>query len=112
MSELTKRLGRAGIELGLRVEIEPRVALSDGRVLLAAAHFPDLGTPRGMFVFPWEQVDDETARALHRDGQPASLIGEPLEGEEFSIDDYVEMFREWGWSATDRDQPAWMSEDG
>lgn len=111
MSELAKRLARASAELGLRIDIQPAVSLPDGRTLIAAAHFPDLGTPHGIFVIPWERVDVETARKLHQAGVAVSLIDEPPLDEPFDIDDFVEMFREWGWTAADQDRPSWMIDD-
>lgn len=111
MSKLAEWMSRAALELGLRVHIQPTVTLSDGRHVQMTAHFPDLGTPDGIYVAMWEQVDVESQRQLHQNGIPVSLIGEPTERDTFQLDDYVEMFREWGWTATEREPPAWIGDD-
>lgn len=102
---------KAAVELGLRVAFDLAITLPDGRRVPAAAYFPDLGTPGGMYVVAWEGVDVEVQRQLQRSGAAAALIPEPSDREPFELDNFVEMFREWGWSATDRDEPSWMTTD-
>ena len=100
-------LVRATDELGIHVEIGYTVTLSDGRMLRSQALLPDLGNPLGMLVF-CDAVDGNAGRDLVSQGYGYTSFMEPSPDESFDIDNYAEMFAEWGWASKEENKPRWM----
>jgi hypothetical protein len=55
----------------------------------------------------YDEVRD-SAQALLDMGYGYSVIDEPLPDEEFYLESFQEMFRDWGWSGKSGGKPAWM----
>jgi hypothetical protein len=110
MNDMPKYLVRAAEELGLRITVAHVVTLSGGRPLHSEAYFPDLGNPRGTLVFrPTGDLDNSARQELKAQGYGISTFSEPLPSETFEIENYAEMFSEWGWSGEMNQRPSWMA---
>ena len=107
MSKLGHSLARAAAELGLRIEVNKPVRLPSGEGFTADAFFPDLSTPTGVFVFD-SRRGIANMEKLHDADVPASFFSEPGEREVYNVQDYMEMFNEWGWTGPVADRPSWM----
>lgn len=109
MSALQDQLTRAAVELGLSIELDHRVMLTDRSELVSVVWFPDLGAPKGTLVFQ-RSLPASHVHALQQTGYTVSIIAEPPDLEPFDLDSFAEMFAEWGWTGKAADRPAWMSD--
>ncbi|TFW35833.1 hypothetical protein [Massilia horti] len=111
MNQMQNWLAKAAVELGLRIVIGYVLKLPDGREIPAQALLPDLGGNLGTLVFDSAGgLDAGTRRALASQGFSISAFSEPLPNEEFNVENYAEMFAEWGWASNDITKPIWMNE--
>jgi hypothetical protein len=109
MNKMQETLARAAKELRIRAEIDYVVTLSDGRSLRSQALFPDLGNLLGTLVFcTQDNVEPSAKRDLVSQGYGVSAFSAPLPDEIFEIENYAEMFSEWGWAGSSNDKPKWM----
>lgn len=109
MNRMQEWLARAAEDLGVCMLISYVVTLSDGRKLTSQALFPDFGNTFGTLVFQSQDAIDASARRdLMTQGYGISTFSEPLPNEEFDIDNYREMFSEWGWTSAEAKKPEWM----
>lgn len=110
MNLMQKYLERAAKELGICIEIGRKITLSDGRALTPQALFPDLGSELGTLVFRWEDdLDAETRHELVSKGYGVSTFSEPSSAEAFDVNNYAEIFSEWGWVGASNMKPKWMT---
>ena len=112
MSTIGERLHRAAEELQLQIQLEPWIRFSRGKGARAHALLPQLGGPGGTAVFSLGRTKDLLGHNPE-DGVALSFLSEPHPSEDFNIDDWVELFRDWGWNGSAESAPAWMesSED-
>jgi hypothetical protein len=108
MMNLTESLSKACSALGLRIELGFRFSVPSGRELLAVARIADLGAPNGMLVFLSYDEIQEWTPALLKAGYGYSVMDEPRVDEEFDLESYQDMFRDWGWSGELRARPNWI----
>lgn len=109
INRMQQWLVRAADELGIRIVVGYVVLLPDGVAFTTQALFPDLGGALGMLVLnSADKVDAQTRRALVDQGFSISAFAEPLPSEVFDVNNYAEMFAEWGWSSEDKMKPTWM----
>ncbi len=110
MNRMQHFLKRAGEELSLSVTMGPTMTLSDGIELNFEAWFPDLSGPKGILI--WNSDNGSLDRMFLREltvlGYGVSQFGRPLEKEVFDLENYVEMFQEWGWSGKASQRPSWI----
>lgn len=109
MSRLAEHLLRAAVELGLRVESGNPLFLKDGTAFTADAFFRDLATEKGIYVVGAAIQPEAMAGLLEK--YPVAFLSEPRPDEEYSIDEYVHLFREWGWARESVLPPEWMREE-
>jgi hypothetical protein len=107
MNRMQKWLERAAEELGVRIFVGYNAQLPDGNSIQTQALFPDFGGALGMIVIS-ETVDASILRHWVMQGFAISTFSEPLPNEEFDLDNYSEMFSEWGWTSYEGSKPAWM----
>lgn len=107
MNRMQEWLVRAAEELGVRIFVGYSAKLPDGNSIQTQALFPDLGGPLGTIVIS-EETDASILRHWVRQGFAYSIFSEPLPNEKFDLDNYSEMFSEWGWSSDEGSKPAWM----
>jgi hypothetical protein len=108
MTQLTEWIWKACAALGLRAELNFRLLLSNGQEITTVARIADVGAPNGMLLFrSYDEVCNFT-QALSKEGYGYSVIDEPRPGEEFDLESYEEMFRDWGWSGQLGIKPDWM----
>jgi hypothetical protein len=102
-----ERFWRACAELGLRAELGFTVTLP-GAVLYPFARICDLGAPKGMLLFTSSSEMKGQGEALVERGYGYSVLSEPRDDEEFDIDTFQEVFRDWGWSGEPDNAPSWI----
>ena len=103
-----KELVRAAENLGLEVIAPYTFELPSGLQLNADALFPELGAPKGTIVVALRKAAPSVAHELHAIGYTMSSMSEPIKGQDFDLDSYREMFKEWGWSSEARERPSWL----
>lgn len=96
MNRMQQSLKRAADELGVRILVGYRAKLPDGNLISTQALFPDLGGPLGTIVMSSDETETATLRYLRAQGFAISTFAVPLPNEEFDLDNYSEMFSEWG----------------
>jgi hypothetical protein len=70
--------------------------------------FFDLGAPNGMLLFASSSEFLGKGQELVEQGFGYSVLDEPRDDEEFDIDRFREMFRDWGWSGERNQAPSWI----
>ena len=108
MIRLRALLTRAAVDLGLRVETDRALTLANGKRMVAEAYFPDLGTPHGMLVFALDHPTPVVEEVIGRGG--ASFVATPRAEDAYDVDDFVAMFRDWGWAGDELRRPEWMDD--
>lgn len=84
------------------------LTLPDGTVLTPFARMCDLGAPKGMLLFTSFSEIRDYYESLLEQGFGFSVLTEPPPNEEFDIDTYREVFRDWGWSGEEDQAPSWL----
>ena len=110
MNKMQEHLKMAADQLGLRVIIGPIIKFKSGKKIAFEAYFPDLSNKRGIYVVQFSdayKLDKFDRDELLKSGVGLSTFDCPEENEEFCVESYVEMFREWGWSGNVSDKPEW-----
>lgn len=108
MNKLQEFLRRAGTDLGIQVIAPFELTLGNGRKLLVEALLPELGASKGMIVVRMYDDLREISDELVRLGYGYSVLDEPLPNEDYDVETYVELFRDWGWGAENERRPGWM----
>lgn len=108
MSPLAQGIWRACADLGLTVELRVHLALNGDQGVNAVARIADLGAPNGMLVFAsYDEVRSLKDKLLDA-GYGFSVLDEPNPGEEYDIESFKAMFRDWGWAGPLGKKPTWM----
>ncbi len=89
-------------ELKLQI-ITPFKIISNGKELCALALVEELGAPKGMIVVDKFEKLDGLVDELLANGYGFSTLSP-----RYSLDYYIEMFRDWGWSREDKAPPDWI----
>jgi hypothetical protein len=112
MNALQQYFARGAVELGLRIEVDYAVTLSDGRILRSEVLFPDLGNYSGTLVFTVENQPDRNARAelLKRQYATSVMSGVMSKQVSFDIESLKQTFSDWGWAGDPALTPAWLKE--
>ena len=108
MNKLQAYLVRAGNELGIQVIAPFELKLESGARLCAEALLPQLGAPKGTVVIQSYDEIRHIADELKKLGYTFSSFGEPLPNEDYDVEGYMEMFRDWGWASDEERKPDWM----
>jgi hypothetical protein len=108
MTRLQSELEKVCGELGLRIVIPFKLALSEGREILAKALIPHLGAANGtMIVTDFSDLEGKEDELLAL-GYTASVLTEPFNDRGYELDDCIDMFSEWGWAAKEEPKPNWL----
>jgi hypothetical protein len=107
VNRLQEYLLRAGRELGIRVIVPFELELDSG-TLSADALLPDLGNPKGTIVSHTYEDLHPFGNELGKLGYGVSVYGVPPPTEEYDVESYKEMFKEWGWASDEKRRPEWM----
>jgi hypothetical protein len=107
MSRLEQWLQLACSQLGLNIDLNFVAAMPDGRVISTIARIQDLGAPNGMLVFRSYSVIAGISNLILSAGYGYTVLDEPTPSEVFDIDEYKEMFLDWGWSGDISGKPNW-----
>jgi hypothetical protein len=114
MNRMQEYLVRAAKILSMKITIDPSFRLSNGKLLFFDALLHNLSNRNGIFVWNSDhniQLESEAREELNRSGFGVSEFGGPSKSEMFDIDNYIEMFSEWGWSGEADERPAWMLDE-
>jgi len=108
-SRLALRWREAARLLGIDIVAPFSVSLPSSPPINAAVLVKGFGGPNGMLlVTDYAQVRHQR-NALQMAGFGFSVLEEPTEEEPFVLEEFIDMLRDWGWSAAEKDEPAWMS---
>ena len=110
MNRMQEWLARAAKGIGVSLIVGYVARRPDGTSCQTQALVPDLGGTLATIVLDSESQSDALIRRhLFEQGFSVSTFAEPLPNEEFDLDDYAEMFSEWGWAGDQTLKPEWMS---
>jgi len=107
-SRLASVWRRAAHLLGIEVVAPFVITLPSGAQLGAAVLVKRFGAPNGMLLMTDYTKVRHELNALEEAGFGFSVLEEPAEDEQFVLDEFVQMLRDWGWNGTKDDEPAWM----
>ena len=111
-SRLRVHWQKAAEDLGLHVRLPFELVLGPGVRIRVPILIRDFGGPKGMLIIPdavhGESVKDEWLEEAVRAGYGFSVMSEPLAGERYDRDGYIEVLADWGWYGPERDKPAWL----
>ena len=108
MSGIAQELWRACAELGLRVDLGFCVSIPGIPEVVTIARVADLGAPNGMLVVRSYADIAAIKEVLLDAGYGFSVLDEPNPGEEFDLESFKSMFRDWGWSGDLAKKPTWL----
>ena len=102
---------KAAIDLGLQLDVPFSFLLPSGRRLEALLLVKQFGAERGMLIFgSFDDVVDYM-NEISDLGYGFAVLGEPMEGEEYNLREYIELLMDWGWSDDDQLKPSWLYTD-
>jgi hypothetical protein len=107
-SELANSIERACNELGLRADIGFDVPLNSGNTIRAKVRVRDLGAPQGMLIVSEFKIIKPFRDELTSAGFGYSTIDEPRRPEDFTVESWKHIFRDWGWSGPASLRPEWF----
>lgn len=108
-NQMQEWLERAARKLGVKVLVGYIVKMPGGRNVTSQALFPNFGGEAGMLVFDsGDAIDGDIRRELITRGYSSSTFSAPLPNEAFDLNDYIDMFKDWGWVGGDHGKPTWM----
>ena len=108
MNSLIQVLARACEELGLQIEFDFTLMLTDRSRIVALSHIPLLGAPSGMLIFrTYDEVQSHAEELIHA-GYGYTVLDEPRPDECFDLESFKEMFIDWGWCGDAGSKPSWM----
>ena len=112
MTPLQKYLLQGTAELKIRLSIEPRIILPDGKNLNVEAHFPDFGFAKGTLIFEIHSPPERDARQmLLAKNYSISTLSAPEPEMEFDRDSFVKMLSDWTWNGPDDESPVCLLRD-
>ena len=105
IAKLDSWLLRACDALGLRADVPFVVTIGSGHHIQCVARIRDIGAGNGMLVVRRYEDVRPHAEQLAKAGFGYSVLDEPAEAEVFDLDTFQEMFRDWGWSGSEKGRP-------
>jgi hypothetical protein len=108
MSRLAMEIWRACADLGLTVDLGYVLALNGEQGIKAVARITNVGAPNGMLIFSsYDEVRGQKDKLLDA-GYGFSVLDEPESSEEYDVESFKSIFRDWGWAGPIGKKPAWM----
>jgi hypothetical protein len=105
MTTLETWLLRACDALGLKADLSFTVRMGSSADIRCVARIQNLGAENGMLVVHCYEDVRPYVDQLAKAGYGYSVLDEPREDEVFDLDSFQEMFRDWGWSGSEKDRP-------
>ncbi len=111
-SRLAQRWMAIANALDLRVIAPASILLPSGQRVDADALLPGFGGPRGMLLVTDDELVWTHRVAIVGAGYGFSVLSDPGPRADVlpSLDDVIDMLRDWGWEGDPGDEPAWMRE--
>ena len=108
ISLLADSIERACNELGLQSDIGFEVKLDGGHTIRTKARVRDFGAPQGMLIVSEFKIIKLFRDELTSAGFGYSTIDEPQRPEDFTVESWKHIFRDWGWSGPELLCPEWL----
>ncbi len=96
---------KASKELKFELEVPFSLQLSSNHELEALFLVRKFGAHNGMLVLSKNEKIEPYIDEVISLGYGYSVLSEPFENEDFSVDDYAELLEDWGWSGEEKDKP-------
>jgi hypothetical protein len=97
MTPLQEQLTRACEALGLTWDLNYTATLSSGSQIRAEVRIKGLGADKGMLIVTDYDDIRDIEQELVGGGYGYSVLSELSPDEDFDLQDYREMFEDWGW---------------
>jgi hypothetical protein len=108
-SRLVEAWRKAAHILGCEIVSPYVVELPSGARVDAPVLVKGFGALNGMLVVTdYAQVRSELA-ALDAAGYGFSVLEEPDATDQFDVDEYADLLRDWGWAGKEEEEPSWLS---
>ena len=102
----------AAEDLGFHVRFAFELDLGAGVRMHIPVHLRGFGGPKGMLIIRdaeyGKSIKDEWLEEAVQAGYGFSVMSEPVAGEEYDRDVFIEVLRDWGWYGPESDKPAWL----
>ena len=98
MTKLQQWLSTACQAVGLPIDLAFVASLESGHEVHCVARIHGLGAPNGMLIVSNFDAVRSHLRDLERAHYGFSVLDEPSAKEEFDLNGYKDMFRDWGWA--------------
>jgi hypothetical protein len=97
MTRLAAWLKQACMQLGVDLDVDYEVRLSDGVALQSVGRIRGMGGSNGMLVFDsYDSIRSYTQRIVEA-GFGYTVLDEPAINESFELEVFEDMFADWGW---------------
>ena len=110
MTRLSAQMSRACEALGLSYEAPFTLTMGHDSKIQAVGRVRELGPKNGMLIISDYSRIEPFLEQLAKSEFGFSVMAEPGEDEEFDLEDYREMFVDWGWGGPDSQKPNWLHE--
>ena len=107
MTPFQRSIARDSAIVGVRVSFDREVRLPSRHTILARAHFPDFGGPRGTLIFHTFDEYRDVRTELASEGYAYSKVGDPSI-DHGDPDSLREMLADWGWTCVETPAPSWL----
>ena len=97
--------------LNVEIEFSPPMRCLDSVVSKPVALIPYFGTFKGTLIFdhmPTPGEQRQIAKVVFDCGYTASYFGTMVRAEEFCLDDFKDVLRDWKWCGPDKEAPSWI----
>lgn len=103
MTKLQLWIRQACDTLGLGFDLNYRVGLSGHCEVEALARIRGIGHRNGMLIVTSYDTVSPCGASLMAEGYGFAVLDEPRDGEDFDLQSFVDMFRDWGWTGSNEE---------
>lgn len=98
----------AAVDLALEVATPYEVVLPSGARVAARVLVKKFGGDHGMLLVRNYSDVSSVISELIEEGYGFSVMDDPLPGDEYGRQTTIEVLRDWGWTGSQDDTPAWL----
>ena len=99
---------KASLDLGVDYVAPFVLELSGGHTLKAELLVKQFGAPNGMLIFNESKQVTKYGDEMIDAGYGYSVMGEPSDRAEYSMQNYVKLLSDWGWAGDPKIKPSWI----